>query len=130
MIDLYTCDTPNGRKVSIFLEETGLDYTTHVVDIRSGEHKEPAFRKINPNMKIPTIVDQYGPAGAPIRVFESGAILQYLAEKSGRFMGNDARNEGGMPAMAVTGGNRSRTDFCAGLLLAPACAQRDDAGNY
>ena len=90
MIDLYTCDTPNGRKVSILLEETGLDYTTHVVDIRSGEHKKPAFRKINPNMKIPTIVYQDGPAGTPIRVFESGAILQYLAEKSGRFMGNDA----------------------------------------
>lgn len=89
MIDFYTCDTPNGRKVSILLEETGIDYTTHVVDIRSDKHKTPVFRKINPNMKIPAIVDQDGPSGNPIRIFESSAILQYLAEKSARFLGND-----------------------------------------
>ncbi|NKB20597.1 MAG: glutathione S-transferase family protein [Alphaproteobacteria bacterium] len=90
MIDLYTCDTPNGRKVSILLEETGFDYTTHVIDVRAGEQHDPKYRAISPNEKIPAIVDQDGPAGGPIRVFESGAILQYLAEKSGRFMGNDA----------------------------------------
>jgi GST-like protein len=90
MIDLYTTSTPNGRKVSILLEECGFEYTTHVINIQTGEQRDPKFRAINPNMKIPAIVDQDGPAGNPVRVFESGAILQYLADKSGRFMGNDA----------------------------------------
>ncbi len=90
MIDLYTTSTPNGRKVSILLEEAGFDYTTHVVNIRAGEQHDPDYRAINPNEKIPAIIDQDGPAGKPIRVFETGAIMQYLAEKSGRFMGNDA----------------------------------------
>ena len=90
MIDLYTYPTPNGRKVSIMLEECGLDYTTHVIDIRAGDHLDPEYRKINPNRRIPAIIDQDGPEGKPIRVFETGAILQYLAEKSGRFRGNDA----------------------------------------
>ena len=89
MIDLYTFPTPNGRMVSIMLEECGLDYTTHVVDIRAGVHHDPEYRKNNPNEKIPAIVDQDGPEGKPIRVFETGAILPYLAEKSGRFRGND-----------------------------------------
>ena len=89
MIDLHTYATPNGRMVSIMLEESGLDYTTHVVDIRAGAQHDPEFRKINPNEKIPAIVDQNGPEGKPIRVFETGAILQYLADKSGRFRGND-----------------------------------------
>lgn len=90
MIDLHTYSTPNGRMVSIMLEESGLDYTTHVVDIRAGAQHDPEFRKINPNEKIPAIVDQDGPGGKPIRVFETGAIMQYLAEKSGRFRGTDA----------------------------------------
>ena len=72
------------------LEECGFDYTTHVIDIRADAHRDPEYRKINPNQKIPAIVDQDGPEGKPIRVFETAAILQYLADKSGRFRGSDA----------------------------------------
>ena len=90
MIDLHTYPTPNGRMVSVMLEECGLDYAVHVVDIRAGAHHDPEYRKINPNEKIPAIVDQEGPDGRPIRVFETGAIMQYLADKAGRFRGNDA----------------------------------------
>jgi len=77
MIDLYTWGTPNGRKVSILLEELGLDYTVHPIDILKGDQFSPDFVAINPNSKIPTLVDSDG----PISVFESGAILIYLAEK-------------------------------------------------
>ena len=93
MIDLYTAGTPNGRKVSILLEECGFEYTTHLIDIHAGEQHHPEYRSINPNEKIPAIVDKNGPTGKPIRVFETGAILRYLAKKSGRFMGNDAVTE-------------------------------------
>ncbi len=85
MIDLYTWTTPNGRKVSIMLEEVGLPYTVHPVDISNGKQFEPAFLKISPNNRIPAIVDQDG-EGGPVSVFESGAILVYLAEKTGRFL--------------------------------------------
>ncbi len=81
MIDLYTWATPNGRKVSIMLEELGLDYTVHEVDISKGEQHEPAFLAVSPNNKIPGIVDSDGPGGEPIKMFETGAILVYLAEK-------------------------------------------------
>lgn len=86
MIDLYTFSTPNGRKVSIMLEELELPYRTHVVDITKGEQFKPEFLAINPNNKIPAIVDSDGPDGRPLTVFESGAILIYLAEKSGRLL--------------------------------------------
>ncbi len=76
--------------VAVMLEECGFDYTTHVIDIRADAHRDPEYRKINPNQKIPAIVDQDGPEGKPIRVFETAAILQYLADKSGRFRGSDA----------------------------------------
>ncbi len=82
MIDLYTWSTPNGRKVSIMLEEVGLAYTVHPVDIRKGEQHEPDFLAISPNNKIPAIVDAQGPDGKPFALFESGAILIYLAEKT------------------------------------------------
>jgi len=85
-IQLYAFDTPNGRKISVALEEMGLAYETHVVDIGKGEQFDPAFLKISPNNKIPAIVDTEGPAGAPVSVFESGAILIYLAEKTGHFL--------------------------------------------
>jgi GST-like protein len=85
-IELHAFDTPNGRKISVALEEMGLPYTVHVVDIGRGQQFDPAFLKISPNNKIPAIVDTEGPAGAPISVFESGAILVYLAEKTGRFL--------------------------------------------
>ncbi|WP_291296939.1 glutathione S-transferase family protein [Elioraea sp.] len=86
MIDLYSFDTPNGRKISVALEEMGLPYTVHVVDITKDEQFAPAFLAIAPNNKIPAIVDHAGPKGTPVSVFESGAILLYLAAKTGRFM--------------------------------------------
>ena len=86
MIDLYTAATPNGHKVSIALEEMNLDYTLHPLDISSGIQKEPAFTAINPNGRIPAIVDRDNDDFA---VFESGAILVYLAEKTGQFMPTD-----------------------------------------
>ena len=91
MIDLYTWGTPNGRKVSIMLEEVGLPYTVHPVDIGKDEQFAPDFLKISPNNRIPAIVDSEGPDGAPISVFESGAILIYLAEKTGRLMPAEPR---------------------------------------
>lgn len=90
-IDLYTWSTPNGRKVSIALEELGLDYNVHPIDIGKGDQHQPAFLAISPNNRIPAIVDPDGPEGEPISVFESGAIVLYLAEKTGRLMPTDAR---------------------------------------
>jgi GST-like protein len=85
MIELYTWGTPNGRKVSIMLEECGLGYNVHPVNIGKGEQFAPDYLKINPNGKIPSIVDPEGPGGKPIAMMESGAILIYLAEKVGKF---------------------------------------------
>ena len=90
MIDLYTWTTPNGRKVSIMLEELGLSYNTHAIDIGRGEQFKPEFVAVSPNSKIPAIVDSLGPAGKPYPLFESGAILLYLAEKTGRFLSAQA----------------------------------------
>lgn len=90
-IELHTFNTPNGRKISVALEEMGLPYTVHVVDITKDEQFAPAFLAISPNNKIPAIVDPEGPGGQPISVFESGAILLYLAEKTGRFLPTDLR---------------------------------------
>jgi GST-like protein len=86
LIDLYTWSTPNGRKVSILLEELGLPYTVHPVNIGQGDQFNPEFVSINPNSKIPAIVDSEGPDGGPMALFESGAILVYLAEKHRRFL--------------------------------------------
>ncbi|NGX17383.1 glutathione S-transferase N-terminal domain-containing protein [Wenzhouxiangella sp. XN24] len=88
MIDLYTAPTPNGRKVSIALEEMGVPYTVHAVDLAAGEQKTPAFLAINPNGRIPAIVDR---EAGDFPVFESGAILLWLAEKSGRFLPSEAQ---------------------------------------
>lgn len=85
-IELYTWSTPNGRKISIMLEECGIPYNVHPVNIGEGEQHDPEFLKISPNNKIPAIVDPDGPGGAPMELFESGAILYYLAEKTGKFM--------------------------------------------
>jgi len=85
-IGLFAFDTPNGRKISVALEEMGLPYTVQVVDIGAGQQFDPAFIRISPNNKIPAIVDPEGPDGQAISVFESGAILLYLAEKTGLFM--------------------------------------------
>ena len=89
-IQFHAFDTPNGRKISVALEEMGLPYETHIVDIGRGEQFDPAFLKISPNNKIPAIVDPEGPGGKPVSVFESGAILLYLAEKTGLFLPRDA----------------------------------------
>jgi GSH-dependent disulfide-bond oxidoreductase len=85
-IELHTWDTPNGRKISVALEEMGLAYSVHPIDISNGKQFDPAFLKISPNNRIPAIVDTDGPGGKPISVFESGAILLYLAEKTGKFL--------------------------------------------
>src|SRR5690625_3007801 len=90
-IALYTWSTPNGYKVSIALEELELPYEVHPIDITSGEQSTPDVLKINPNNKIPAIIDPDGPDGEPFTLFESGAILLYLAEKSGRLMPEDPR---------------------------------------
>ena len=86
MIDLYTWTTPNGRKVSVMLEECGLPYTVHPVNIGKNEQFSPEFLAMNPNHRIPVIVDSEGPDGKPLTLFESGAILVYLAGKCGRFL--------------------------------------------
>lgn len=91
MIDLYTFATPNGRKVSIALEELGLPYEVHVVHIGKGEQFTPEFLSVNPNNKIPAIVDREGPGGGPFTVIESGAILLYLAEKTGELLPSNPR---------------------------------------
>ncbi len=93
MIDLYSWPTPNGHKVHIMLEECGLPYTVHAVDIGAGDQFDPEFLKISPNNKIPAIVDSDGPDGEPISLFESGAILIYLAAKTGRFLPQDVRGK-------------------------------------
>ncbi len=89
MIDVYSWATPNGHKVHIMLEETGLRHCIHGVNIRTGDQFKPEFLKISPNNRIPAIVDHDGPGGKPLALFESGAILLYLASKSGKFLPED-----------------------------------------
>ena len=92
-IELHTWNTPNGRKISVALEEMGLPYSVHTVNIGKGEQFTPEFLKISPNNRIPAIIDPEGPGGQPISVFESGAILIYLAEKTGKFLPTDTRKK-------------------------------------
>lgn len=91
MIDLYYWTTPNGHKITLFLEETGLPYTLHPINIGKGEQFAEDFLKIAPNNRIPAIVDHDTADGQPLSLFESGAILLYLAEKTGQFIPNDLR---------------------------------------
>jgi GST-like protein len=91
MIDLYYWPTPNGHKITIFLEETGLEYRIVPINIRKGEQFAPEFLKISPNNRMPAIVDTDGPGGKPFSLFESGAILLYLAEKTGKLMPSEMR---------------------------------------
>ena len=91
MIDLYALTSPNVQKIYIMLEETKLPYKEHFVDVWKGEQYNPDFIKINPNSKIPTIVDHEGPGGKPYTVFESGAILLYLASKTGKLLPDSTR---------------------------------------
>ena len=91
MIDFYTASSSNGQRAAIMLEECGLAYTLHKIDLAAGEQRKPEYLDINPAGAIPTIVDSDGPGGAPLTVAQSGAILVYLAEKTGRFVPRDAR---------------------------------------
>jgi GSH-dependent disulfide-bond oxidoreductase len=91
MIKLYSWKTPNGRKVSVMLEEIGLPYEVHAVDLGKRQQFTPEYLAINPNNKIPSIIDTDGPGGKPLTLFESGAILMYLAEKTGKFWPQDMR---------------------------------------
>ena len=91
MIDLYTWPTPNGHKIHIMLEELGLEYNVIPIDIGAGDQFKPEFLAISPNNKMPALVDDDGPGGGPYSMFESGAILIYLAEKTGRFIPGDVR---------------------------------------
>ncbi|MEZ5590009.1 MAG: glutathione S-transferase N-terminal domain-containing protein [Gammaproteobacteria bacterium] len=86
MIDVYTWPTPNGHKVHIMLQETGLEHTIHPINIQNGDQFKPEFLQISPNNKMPAIIDRDGPGGKEIAIFESGAILIYLANKTGRFL--------------------------------------------
>jgi GST-like protein len=89
-LQLYSLPTPNGVKVSIMLEETGLSYEPHLVDLNKGEQTTPEYLALNPNGKIPAIIDPRGPGGRPLALFESGAILLYLAEKTGQLLPSGA----------------------------------------
>ena len=113
IIQLYSLPTPNGVKVSIMLEETGLAYEPHLIDIGQNETGGPEYLALNPNGKIPAIIDPNGPNGKPLALFESGAILIYLAEKTGKFLSADPakRYEGDVP----NGGDRA--DVRAARLL-------------
>lgn len=93
MIDVYTWATPNGHKIHIMLEECGLEYKVHPINIGAGDQFGDDFLKISPNNKIPAIVDPDGPDGKPISLFESGAILLYLASKTGKFLPEDVRGK-------------------------------------
>ena len=90
MIDLYLSGTANGFRASVALEEAGLPYRTHKVDLAKGEHRSPEFLKLNPASLIPVIVDQDGPGGKPLTLSQSGAIILYAAEKAGKFLPKDA----------------------------------------
>lgn len=96
MIDLYYWPTPNGQKASIMLEECGLEYATKPINILNGQQFDPSFLAINANNKIPAIVDHDGPGGKPYTVFESGAMLLYLAEKASKFLPSDKRKKYGV----------------------------------
>ena len=91
-IDLHYWPTPNGWKITIALEEMGLPYTLHLVDIGKGDQFDPEFLKLSPNNRMPAIIDPDGPDGHPISIFESGAILQYLGRKTGQFYGSSDRD--------------------------------------
>jgi GST-like protein len=91
MIQLYTWGTPNGKKISVMLEEVGIPYEVHPINLQKGDQFTPEYLAINPNNKIPSITDTDGPGGQPQTLFESGAILMYLAEKTGKLFPQDMR---------------------------------------
>jgi len=123
MIDLYALTSPNVQKIYIMLEETKLPYKEHFVDVWKGEQYNPNFIKINPNSKIPAIVDHEGPGGKPYTVFESGAILMYLAEKTGKFLPQDMTKRYEVLQMADVPGHRRRADVRSIHLLQAVLAK-------
>ncbi len=126
MIDLHYWPTPNGWKISIMLEECGLPYTLKPVNIGRGEQFKPEFLAISPNNRMPAIVDHDPPGGgAPVSVFESGAILIYLAEKTGRFLPTDLRSRKATLAMADVADGRPGADGRAERPLPALCAGED-----
>ena len=121
-IDLYYWPTPNGWKVSIMLEECGLPYNVIPVNIARGDQFKPAFLKISPNNRMPAIVDPDGPGGRPISIFESGAILQYLGRKTGKFYPASERAPRRGGRVAVLADGQSRSQGRGGEPLPPLCA--------
>ena len=111
VIQLYSFPTPNGVKISITLEETGMPYEAHLVDIRSDDQKGSEFLSRNPNGKIPALIDPDGPGGEPIGIFESGAIMLYLAEKTGKLIPADPTGRGGVHPVAVLSDGGRRADI-------------------
>ncbi len=137
MIDLYFWPTPNGYKAAIMLEETGFDYTVKPIDITAGDQFARAFLAISPNNKVPAIVDFSGPDGKSISVFESGAILIYLAEKCGKLIPEDPRQRievfewlmfqmGGFGPMRIPGFADSHSNGTRTVI--PGCADKVRAG--
>ena len=126
MIDLYYWTTPNGHKITIFLEEAGLPYKIIPVNISKGDQFKPDFLAISPNNRIPAIVDhEPKDGGKPIPVFESGAILLYLAEKTGKFMHADLRRKARGHPVAVLANGRARTDGRSKPSFQPVRANKD-----
>ena len=109
MLDLYFAPTPNGWKITIMLEECGLAYNVKPVNLGKGDQFHPDFLKISPNNRMPAIVD-HDAANGPLSIFESGAILVYLAEKTGRFMPSELHQRFDVHAVVVLAGRRSRPD--------------------
>lgn len=123
MITLYTWSTPNGRKISIMLEECGLPYAVRAIDITKGEQHTAAFLAVNPNAKIPALIDSDGPDGAPITLFESGAILIYLASKWGNSATRSPGAKNGISSARRCASNGSAVTTTIGAEpLARACA--------
>jgi len=118
-IQLYSLPTPNGVKISIMLEETGLPYEPHLVRFDTDDQMTPEFRSLNPNNKIPAILDPHGPDGKPLPLFESGAILIYLADKSGKFIPQHAAGRWPLSGDSVADvpDGRHRPDVWPGRLL-------------
>ena len=128
MIDVYFWPTPNGHKVTIALEELRLPYNLIPINIGKGDQLKSEFLKISPNNKMPAMVDPDGPGGKPISIFESGAILIYLAEKTGRLTPTDARAVQRARVADVPDGER-RANARPGASLPPLCARTDPIRN-
>ena len=124
MIEVFSWPTPNGHKVHIMLEECGLPYRAHPVDIGAGDQFKPEFLAISPNNKIPAIIDPEGPDGKPISLFESGAILVYLAGKTGRFMPADDRAQIRGAAVADVPDGQRRPDARPGAITSASTRRR------